>query len=66
MCNCSDICILIKGKETVVGVGAPAVARQVDRNNKKGIFKKFAPLADRITEIGSAQVGNANYLDVDI
>ena len=53
MWNCSDIYILVKRKETIVGVGAPAVARKNDRNTKKVLFKNVAPLTDCITKIST-------------
>ena len=43
LCDISDAYIVVSGTITVVGAVADAAAIAADKNNKKAIFKNFAP-----------------------
>ena len=63
LCDYSDAYIVVSGTITVVGAGADPAAIGADKNNKKAIFKNFAPFTNCITEISNTQVDNTKDLD---
>ena len=48
LCDYSDAYIPVKGRLTVTGAGADAVARQADERNKGVIFKNCDPLIAKV------------------
>ena len=60
LCDYSYAYILVKGTTTVVGQGVNAVAIVVDRNDKKAVFKNYAPFTNCISEINSRQIDNVD------
>ena len=64
LCGYSNACILVKGRITITGTEAGAVARRADERSKGVIFKSCTPFNDYISEINSTKVDNAKDLDV--
>ena len=62
LCDYSDAHILIKGTITLPNKGVAGTA--VNYANIKVIFKSCATFTDRITEINSTQVYEAQIIDV--
>ena len=56
--------ILVKGKITITGAGADAVARQADEINKGVTFKNCAPFAKCICRINNTEIHNAKDIDI--
>ena len=63
LCDYSDAYIVVSGTITTVGAGADTAAIGADKNNKKAIFKNFAPFTNCITEISNTQVDNTKDWD---
>ena len=59
LCDYSDAYIFVKGKITINGRGADAVARQADERDKGVAFRNCAPFTNCISEINNTQVDNA-------
>ena len=55
LCDYTDAYILVKGKITISGARADAVARQADERDKGVAFKNFAPFTNCISEINNSQ-----------
>ena len=66
LCDCSDECILVKGKITINGREADDAARQADERDKGVAFKNCAPFINCISEINNTLVDNAKDIDIVI
>ena len=62
LCDYSDAYILVKGTVSVNNTAAADAA--VNNDDKKVIFKNFAPFTNCISEINSTQVYNAKDIDI--
>ena len=59
LCDYSDAYILVKGRITIAGEGAHAVARHADERDKGVAFKNCAPFINCISEVNNTQIDNA-------
>ena len=64
LCDYSDAYILVKGKITITGAAADAVATQADERDKGVAFKNCAPFTNCISQINNTQVDNAKDIDI--
>ena len=64
LCDYNDAYSLVKGRITIIGVGADAVARQADERDKGVAFKNCTPFTNCISEINNTQVDNAKDIDI--
>ena len=62
LCDYSDAYILVEGTISVNSTAAQGTA--VNNNNKKVIFKNFAPFTNCISEINNTQIDNAKDIDI--
>ena len=60
----SDAYILVKGRITIMGARADALARQTDERDKGVAFENCAPFTNCISEINNTQVDNAKDIDI--
>ena len=60
LCDHSDAYILVKGNITVNNIAGAGA----DANNKKVIFKNYAPFTNCINKINNTQIDNAEYIDI--
>ena len=60
----SDACILVRGTITIAGAGPDNAATRLDERNKGVIFKNCGIFTECISEINSAEIDNAKYVDV--
>ena len=59
LCDYRDAYILVKGNISVNNTAAAA-----NNTNEKVIFKNCAPFTNCISKINSAQIDNAQYIDI--
>ena len=64
LCDYSDAYILVKGKITIIGIGADAAARRADEREKGVAFRNCAPFTNCISEINNTQEDNAKDIDI--
>ena len=64
LCDYSNAYIPVKGKITITGAGADAVARQTDERDKGAVFKNCAPFTICITEINNTERDNCEDIDI--
>ena len=64
LCDYNDAYSLVKGRITIIGAGADAVARQADERDKGVAFKNCTPFTNCISEINNTQVDNAKDIDI--
>ena len=64
LCNYSDTYILVEGRIIVVTQVTNDAAIAADRNNKEVVIKKFAPFTNCISKMNSAEVNNAEDLNI--
>ena len=62
LCDYSDAYILVK--ETISVNNTAAQGAAVNNNNKKVIFKNYAPFTNCISEINNTQIDNAKDIDI--
>ena len=62
LCDYRDAYILVKGNISVNNTAAAAAA--ANNTNEKVIFKNCAPFTNCISKINSAQIDNAQYIDI--
>ena len=63
LCDYSDVYILVKKTKTVVQVGATAVAKKLDRNDKQVILKNCASFTDCLSDINNTKLVYPKELD---
>ena len=62
LCDYSDAYILFKGTISVNNTAAAGAV--VNNNDRRVIFKKFAPFPNCISEINNTQIDNAKDIDI--
>ena len=63
-CNYGDAYVFVKGRITITGAGADAVAWQADERDKGVIFRYCTPFTNCISEINNTHIDNEKDLDV--
>ena len=64
LCDYADAYILVKGTITITGAGDDDTAKRLDEPNKGVIFKNCAPFTECISRINSADLDNAQDIDI--
>ena len=62
LCDYSDAYILVKGNITVNNT--PADGAAANNDDKKVVFKNFAPFTNCISKINNTDIDNAKYIDI--
>ena len=59
-----DVYILVKGRMTITEAGDDAAARQVDKTNKRVVFKNWAPFTNYKGDMNNSEIDNAKDIDI--